>query len=107
MRAIAWALALQAGLPLPVTDTWPTPAFVFFTSFAGAVTLGILSLLANSFLSPDAQVRRKARVMMWGTTLGTAPVTVVAGLAFVGGFKRLPIALWQFSVLLLSTLWPL
>ena len=106
-RVVAWVLAFQTGLPLPVSGGWPPPSFVFFASFVGALILGLLSLLTNAFLSPDAPVRRKARVMVWGTVLGTAPVTAIVGLTFFAGITRIPLAVWQISVLFLSTLWPL
>lgn len=101
-------LALQNGSPVPAPRAWPSSVVVFYWSFIGAIALGLVSLMSNRFLSTDAQVRRKAQVMVWGTVVGTAPVMcLVSGIAFLGGFMRVPIALWQISVLLLSTLWPL
>ena len=102
-----WVLAFQTGLPAPAPRGWPSPLVVFIGSFIGAVMLGLASLICNSLLSPDAQVRRKARVMLWGTGVGTAPVCLVTGVVFFGGVKSLPLAFWQISVLLLSWLWPL
>ena len=103
----AWILAGQTGLPQPATRGWPTPGFVFFGSFLGASILGLASLLSNNFLSADAQVRRKAHVIVWGTVVGVAPVTVAAGASFMGGLLRVPLPLWQACVVLLSTVWPL
>ena len=102
-----WALAFQTGLPGPAPRGWPSPVLVFIGSFIGAVVLGLASLISNSLLSPDAQVLRKARVMLWGTGVGTAPVCLVTGIVFLGGIKSLPMAVWQISVLFLSWLWPL
>ena len=46
--------------------------------------------------------------MVWGTVVGTAPIMcLVSGVAFLGEFVQVPMALWQISVMLLSTLWPL
>lgn len=102
-----WVLTLQAGLPSPAPHGWPSPGLVFVGSFVGAVTLGLLSLISNSFLSMDAQVRRKARVMMLGTVIGVAPVCLVAGIIFARGFTNIPIFWWQISILLLFSVWPL
>jgi sigma-B regulation protein RsbU (phosphoserine phosphatase) len=102
-----WVLTLQAGLPSPAPHGWPSPGLVFVGSFIGAVTLGLLSLISNSFLSTDAQVRRKARVMMWGTVIGVAPVCLVAGIIFAHGFTNIPVVWWQISLLLLFSVWPL
>ena len=105
---LRWVVALQAGLPTPAPRGWPTPGFVFYWSFIGAIALGLVSLISNCFLTTDEQVRRKAQVMVWGTVVGTAPVMcLVAGIAFFGGFIRVPMALWQIAVFFLSTLWPL
>ncbi len=55
-----WALTAQTGLPIPGSRGWPTPEFVFFGSFLSSMTLGLVSLISNNFLSADAQIRRKA-----------------------------------------------
>jgi sigma-B regulation protein RsbU (phosphoserine phosphatase) len=103
-----WVLALQTGLPTPAPRGWPSPGGVFYWSFIGAIALGLVSLISNSFLSMDAQVRRKAQVMVWGTVVGTAPIMcLVSGIAFFGGFVRVPMAFWQISVMFLSILWPM
>ena len=102
-----WILAGQSGLPQPAAHGWPTPGFLFFGPFLGASILGLASLLSNNFLSADAQVRRKAHVIVWGTVVGVAPVTVAAGATFMGGFLSVPLSLWQACVVLLSTVWPL
>jgi serine phosphatase RsbU (regulator of sigma subunit) len=104
---LAWLLAAQTGLPAPASYRWPSPAFVFFGFFLGATTLGLVSLISNNFLSGDAQVRRKAHVMAWGTVIGVVPVTLVIGATFMGGPVSVPLVLWQACVLLLSSVWPL
>lgn len=105
--AVTWLLAGQAGLPVPATHGSPTAGFVFFGSFLGATILGLLSLLSNNFFAADAQARRKAHVMVWGTLIGVAPVTVAVGATFMGGPVRVPLVVWQACVVLLSTVWPL
>jgi sigma-B regulation protein RsbU (phosphoserine phosphatase) len=104
---IRGALAFQAGLPSPASQASLSPGLVFVGSFIGAVALGLVSLLSNSFLSSDAQVRRKARVILWGTAAGVAPVCLLCVIAFVGGVAKVPQPLWQISVLLLLSVWPL
>jgi sigma-B regulation protein RsbU (phosphoserine phosphatase) len=105
--AMTWLLAGQAGLPVPASHALRAPGFAFFGSFLGATMLGLLSLLSNNFFSADAQVRRKAHVMVWGTVIGVAPVTLAVGATFMGGPVRVPLVLWQACVVLLSTVWPL
>jgi sigma-B regulation protein RsbU (phosphoserine phosphatase) len=70
------------------------------------MALGLTSLVSNNFLSADAQVRRKAHLMVWGTVIGVAPIFLAGAIAF-GGFAKLPLALWQVSLLFLSFVWPL
>jgi hypothetical protein len=70
------------------------------------MALGLTSLVSNNFLSADAQVRRKAHFMVWGTVIGVAPICLAGAIAFGGGFAKLPLALWQVSVLFLSFVWP-
>jgi phosphoserine phosphatase RsbU/P len=107
--ATTWLLAGQAGLPVPAPhgSSWSGAGVVFFGSLLGATTLGLLSLLSNNFFSADLQVRRKAHVILWGTLIGVAPVTVAAGASFMGGPIRVPLVVWQACVVLLSTVWPM
>jgi PDZ domain len=105
--AIAWFLTAYAGLPSPASQGWPSPGFAFFGFFLGTVALGLASLITNAFLSTDAQVRRKARVMMWGTVIGVTPNCLVVVTAFVAGYANVPLAVWQLSGLLLLFVWPL
>ena len=109
---MTWLLAGQAGLPVPAPHgrPWPSPgmAFLGFLGFfLGAAALGLLSLLSNNFFSADAQARRKAHVIVWGTVIGVAPVTLAVGANIMGGPLRVPLVLWQACVVLLSTVWPL
>jgi len=107
--AMTWLIAGQAGMPVPESPGWPWqgPAIVYLASFLAATTLGLVSLLSNTFYSAEAQARRKARVMMWGTVIGIAPASVAIGATFMGGPLVVPLPVWQACVLLLSTVWPL
>ena len=102
-----WVLAAQAGLPSLASHGWQSPRFVFFGFFLGATTLGLVSLISNNLLAADAQVRRKAHVMVWGTVIGVAPVSLAVGATFMGGPVNVPLVLWQVSVVFLSSVWPL
>jgi hypothetical protein len=52
-------------------------------------------------------VRRKTYVILWGTLIGVAPVSVAVGATFMGGSIRVPLVVWQACVLLLSSVWRL
>jgi sigma-B regulation protein RsbU (phosphoserine phosphatase) len=104
---IRGALATQVGLPTPASHGWPSSKFLFFALFLGAMALGLASLVSNNFLSLDAQARRKARVMVWGTVIGVAPISLIGAIAFAGGFAKVPLAAWLVSVFFLSFVWPL
>jgi len=104
---MTWALAAQAGLPVPASHGWPSSGVVFLGSFLGTTILGLVSLKSNKSFSPDAQVRRKAHVMLWGTVIGVVPIGLATGATFMGGPVNVPLVLWQLSVVLLSSVWPL
>ena len=101
------ALTGQTGLPVPGSSRWPPPEFMFFGSFLGATTLGLVSLISNNFWTADAQIRRKARVMLWGTVISVTPVALFAGAAIMRGPRIVPFVLWQASFVLVSSVWPL
>jgi hypothetical protein len=100
---LTWILAGQSGMPLPASHGWPR--FIFFGSFLGTTTLGLASLISNNLWSADTRARRKAHVLLWGTVIGVAPVTLALGATFMGGPAKVPLVVWQVSVLLLSTVW--
>jgi len=104
---LTWALVGQTGLPVPGSHRWPSPQFAFFSYFFGTSALGLASLVSNSFLASDAQTRRKARVMLWGTVIGVGAVVLIFGAATVRGAAVVPMVAWEISVVLLSTVWPL
>ena len=104
---LAWVIAAQSGLPSAVYHGRPSPGVMYFGFFLGATALGLVSLISNTFLSTDAQVRRKAHFMVWGTVVGVVPVSVLAGTTFVLEAENVPLLFWQVSVLFLSFVWPL
>src|SRR5215467_5306198 len=104
---LGWALVGQTGLPVPGSLRWPSPQFAFFAYFFGTSALGLASLISNSFLASDAQTRRKARVILWGTVIGVSAVVLIFGAATVRGAAVVPMLAWEISIVLLSTVWPL
>jgi serine phosphatase RsbU (regulator of sigma subunit) len=106
-KTLIWSLTGQSGLPVPASHVWPAPEFIFFGFILGSMTLGLASLLSNNFLSADAQTRRKAHVMLWGTAVSTTPIIMALAATVIGGLAVVPIPLWEASILLLSFVWPL
>ena len=104
---LTWALTGQAGLPVPASHGWPPSEFLFFGAFLSGTTLGLASLISNNFLSADAQIRRKAHVMLWGTVVSVTPIILALAATVIGGLGVVPVAAWQVCILLLSFLWPL
>ena len=104
---LTWALTAQGGLPVPTSPFWPPPEFIFFGFFLGSMMLGLASLISNNFLSSDAQIRRKAHVMLWGTAVSFTPIILALAATLVGGLGAVPAAFWEASILLLSFVWPL
>jgi sigma-B regulation protein RsbU (phosphoserine phosphatase) len=94
--------ALRPGLH-SVGRLAPTALLAY--SFGG-FTLGLVSLLWNVLRSPDPDVRRKGRVVVWGTLLGLVPALVLQATAVV--LRRPPAALgfwaWAPAVIALSLL---
>ncbi len=104
---VNWALVGQAGLPVPASHGWPPPEFVFFGSFLGGLTLGLVSLISNNFLAADPQIRRKAHVMLWGTVVSVTPIVLALAATVIGGLGDVPETAWDVCILLLSFVWPL
>ena len=104
---LTWALTAQAGLPVPASHGWPPPEFLFFGSFLSGTALGLASLISNSFLAADAQIRRKAHVMLWGTVVSVAPIVLALAATLIGGLGVVSVTTWDACILLLSFGWPL
>jgi len=73
----------------------------------GFVLLGFLSLIWNALRAADPEVRRKIRVILWGTLAGITPIALLRAAADFLGFRpHLPI--WGLAVMvLLLFLFPL
>jgi hypothetical protein len=69
------------------------------------MTFGLVSLISNSFLSADTQIRRKAHVMLWGTALSVTPVVLAVGASTIRGPASVPLVAWEVCVLTMSCLW--
>ena len=106
-NTLIWGLTGQSGLPVPASRVWPAPEYIFFGFLLGSMTLGLASLLSNNFLSADAQTRRKAHVMLWGTVVSTTPILMALAATMIGGLGVVPIPVWEACILLLSFVWPL
>ena len=104
---LVWALTAQGGLPVPASHVWPPPALLFFGFFLGTMILGLASLISNNFLSSDAQIRRRAHVMLWGTSVSFAPMALALAATVIGGVGAVPAVVWQASIVLLSFVWPM
>jgi sigma-B regulation protein RsbU (phosphoserine phosphatase) len=101
--ALTWALTGQSGLPAPASYGWP----IFFGFFLSSITLGLASLISNNFLAADAQIRRKAHVMLWGTVVSVTPIVLALAATMIGGLGVVPVVVWEACILLLSFVWPL
>jgi phosphoserine phosphatase RsbU/P len=104
---LTWALTGQSGLPVPASQGWPSSVLIFFGVFLSGTTLGLASLITNNFQAADAQIRRKAHVMLWGTVISVTPTVLVLATTMIGGVRAVPMAAWQACILLLSFVFPL
>jgi len=82
------AIALITGSSLLVVDLLHRIGdrpFLFGSALYsyGGFGLGLASLLWNSMRAPTPNDRRKTRVMLWGTIIGTGPVLLIGLVAFV------------------------
>jgi hypothetical protein len=67
----------------------------------GFVLLGLVSLICNALRATDAEVRRKIRVILWGTLAGITPYVLLRGAGDFFGFRpQLP--LWGVAAMVLS-----
>lgn len=66
----------------------------------GFVVLGLISLLQNALATPDSETRRKIRVIVWGTLVSVAPVTLGFAIQEFLGYQ-LSLELWAVLVLLM------
>ena len=52
------------------------------------LTLGLVSLASNAFQAPDAETRRKSRLVFWGTVVALVPNLVVVGALTLTGTRE-------------------
>jgi phosphoserine phosphatase RsbU/P len=74
--------------------------WLFMVYTFGPFLLGLVSLVSNGFFSPSAEVRRKIRVIVWGTVVGFLPgMAMQTAIVFTG--KQVPeiFPLWIWAPL--------
>jgi len=109
---LAFACALAGGLyPALRVFGWVnrTPlGWAIFCYESGVFGLGFASLVWNSVRPPAPEVRRKTRVILWGTLVGFGPgfLAYVWAQASHKRLEELPFWVWTLAVLAL-TLMPL
>jgi sigma-B regulation protein RsbU (phosphoserine phosphatase) len=91
-------------------DTWswrhaPVHWLVMVYSF-GLIPAGVASLISNGFFSPSVDVRRKIRVIVWGTIAGFLPGLALQTATMVTG-KQVPeiFPLWIWAPLVFGSFW--
>ena len=103
LAASAGSLAPLAGYARALRPIFPPTLLVYSL---GGFTLGLVSLLWNTFLSPEGDVRRKGRLVVGGTVLGLVPALALQVVSLV--LHRSPAALgfwvWAPAVIALSLL---
>jgi sigma-B regulation protein RsbU (phosphoserine phosphatase) len=101
-----WAFVAGGSAPLlRLADAAPFVLVVGPALSLVAYGLGIASLLDNA-IRGRAEVRRKTRVIMWGTIVGSFPILLVMSASRVRGREiyELPFYLWAPTVLVLFVL---
>jgi sigma-B regulation protein RsbU (phosphoserine phosphatase) len=104
-RRLPWlkwlALALSIGVTLPGLGTGSLRVPQAVAAIAGSrvaeaipvwyslgfLALGLLSLFANFVRPPDAESRRKIRVVFWGTAAGVAPGLIEHAVSQFSGYR--------------------
>jgi sigma-B regulation protein RsbU (phosphoserine phosphatase) len=72
----------------------------------GLLPLGLVSLISNGFFAPSADVRRKIRVIVWGTVAGLFPGMILQIAAVFTG-KQVPdlFPVWFWGPLVFGSFW--
>jgi phosphoserine phosphatase RsbU/P len=105
-------LAVAVGNPAPVWDLgiWVSKHqplhWVIIAYYLGSFVLGLVSLAWNGFCAPAADVRRKIRVIVWGTVVGLTPGMVLDVVAIFTG-KQVPelLPVWLWGPIVVGTFW--
>lgn len=101
-----WVLAAASSRPVRawfagLAGEWDGAIVVsvYLTGFG----LGLASLLLNATRNPQAEVRRKSRVILWGMVAGLVPFALLLGSsAFTGQrYYNLPYWIWMPAVIAL------
>jgi sigma-B regulation protein RsbU (phosphoserine phosphatase) len=72
-----WRAGSMAPLQRIVEPPVTTAVRAFFiTYFLAAIALGLASLVMNDVRAPTAEARRRTRVIVWGTIVGLAPISI-------------------------------
>jgi sigma-B regulation protein RsbU (phosphoserine phosphatase) len=111
----AWALFTSASQPLLrlaaalSMGQWRNVVILVLADFLLPGALGTVSLIGNGFFSDSREVRRKIRVIVWGTLVGLLPGLLVYSLpAYLGrGTQSFPPWLWGLISLFSFWLFPL
>ena len=93
-------LAVKLGSQIDERIWLPVSAAFMF----GGFTLGLVSLIWNSLRAPNANDRRKAQVMVWGTVSSLAPFLVTGAIAIVQHRVYYTYPFWFFVIPIIS-LW--
>ena len=105
-----WTLFAGNANPALRLGAWsvshtPVHWLVMLYSF-GLLPLGLVSLIWNGLFTPSAEVRRKIRVIVWGTVAGLFPGMFLQ-IAAVSTGKQVPelFPLWVWAPLVFGTFW--
>jgi hypothetical protein len=115
------ALVVVAGTPAPLWDVLGRMGRPPFSVAAiayqfGAFLLGLAALLLNATRGKDAETRRKARVMLWGTAAGLGPILALNGVSMLlgetppvaSGYPGAALPFWTWALAIIALLlWPL
>jgi len=106
-------LATVKGNPAPVWDfgVWISTRhhglqLVSICYFLGSFLLGLASLAWNGFFAASAEVRRKIRVIVWGTAVGLTPGLVLSSTATLT-VRTVPelLPVWLWGPIVFGTFW--
>ena len=83
---------------------WPVLGPVIILYWTVTISLGLGSLVLNDRRAPDAESRRRTRVLAWGMVLGLTPISIlhtIAALLDVDPYDGVPFWIWATCVLAL------
>ncbi|HEX2341348.1 MAG TPA: SpoIIE family protein phosphatase [Vicinamibacterales bacterium] len=83
---------------------WPVLGPVIILYWTVTISLGLGSLVLNDRRAPDAESRRRTRVLAWGMVLGLTPISIlhtISALLDVDPYDGVPFWIWATCVLAL------